>query len=134
MPIFKVSTRLQSGLVETALAEHIADKTNWRALLKGNNDDIDLTAKAAELIPLIDEKLQQVKLTYGQDAVTVLDEQITQIHYPVLEFPSKITSFNFDKNPQVSGTLMGIKGQYLLFDNGVINIRKFGSYEVSCQH
>ena len=32
LPIFKVRTRLQSGLVETALAEFISDKTNWRAL------------------------------------------------------------------------------------------------------
>lgn len=130
LPIFKVSTRLQSGKVETALAEHIADKTNWRALLKGNNEDMDLKAKAAELIPLIGERLEQVKLEFGADAVTELDEQVTQIHYPVLEFPTKITSFNFDKKPEVSGTLMGIKGQYLLFDTGVINIRKFGSYEV----
>ncbi|MCJ8272411.1 MAG: DUF2797 domain-containing protein, partial [Psychrosphaera sp.] len=30
MPIFAVSTRLQSGLVETALAQFIGDKTNWR--------------------------------------------------------------------------------------------------------
>lgn len=134
MPIFKVSTRLQSGKVETALAEHIADKTNWRALLKGNNEDLDLKAKAQELIPLIGERLEQVKLEFGANAVTQLDEPITQIHYPVLEFPTKITSFNFDKKPEVSGTLMGIKGQYLLFDTGVINIRKFGSYEVTVEH
>ena len=43
----------------------------------------------------------------------------------------KIVSHNFDKNPEVTGVLNGIKGQYLLFDTGVINIRKFGSYEVT---
>lgn len=133
LPIFKVSTRLQSGLVETALAEHIADKTNWRALLKGVNDDIDLKARAQELIPLIDERLNEVRLKYGADAVETLDEEVLNIAFPVLEYPTKITSFNFDKNPEVTGTLMGIKGQYLIFDNGVINIRKFGSYEVEVE-
>jgi hypothetical protein len=47
-----------------------------------------------------------------------------------LEFPEKIKSHNFDKNPMVEGILMGIKGQYLMFDTGVINIRKFSSYDV----
>jgi hypothetical protein len=56
--------------------------------------------------------------------------EVTSIRYPVLEFPEKIKSHNFDKNPLVEGTLMGIKGQYLMFDTGVINIRKFSSYEV----
>ena len=51
--------------------------------------------------------------------------------FPVTEHPSKITSFNFDKDPVVSGVLQGIKGQYLIFDNGVINIRKFTSYEIT---
>ena len=55
---------------------------------------------------------------------------VTSIRYPVLEFPEKIKSHNFDKHPLVEGTLMGIKGQYLIFDTGVINIRKFTSYEV----
>ena len=30
----------------------------------------------------------------------------------------------------VEGTLMGIKGQYLMFDTGVINVRKFTGYEI----
>jgi hypothetical protein len=130
MPIFAVNTRLQSGLVETALAQYIADKTNWRALLKGVNPDMDLKAKADELLPQIDDALADIKLKFGDEAVTRLSEDITSINYPVLQYPTKITSFNFDKNPEVEGTLLGIKGQYLIFDNGVINIRKFGSYEV----
>jgi hypothetical protein len=55
------------------------------------------------------------------------------LHFPVIEFPTKISSFNFDKTPEVSGVLMGIKGQYLLFDKGVINMRKFSSYQISAK-
>ena len=131
LPIFKVQTRLQSGLVETALAEFIADKTNWRAMLKGDNPDIDLKARAEELIPQIEARLDEVKLQYGEDAVEKLDEDLVDLEFPVSEYPTKITSFNFDKNPVVTGVLKGIKGQYLIFDNGVINIRKFTSYEVT---
>jgi hypothetical protein len=35
-----------------------------------------------------------------------------------------------DKDPLVSGVLQGIKGQYLLLDSGVINIRKYAGYQV----
>lgn len=131
LPIFKVTTRLQSGLVETALAEFIADKTNWRAMLKGNADDIDLKAEATKLIPQISHRLQQIQLQYGEDAVEQLDEAVVDLQYPVEQYLTKISSFNFDKTEQASGRLMGIKGQYLIFDSGVINIRKFTSYHVN---
>ncbi|WP_286267907.1 DUF2797 domain-containing protein [Thalassotalea atypica] len=134
LPIFRVSTRLQSGLVETALAEFIADKTNWRAMLKGSAEDIDLKAKSSELIPLIEQRLAQIKLQFGEEAVERLDEDVVNLHFPVERYLSKISSFNFDKTPEVSGELIGIKGQYLILDSGVINIRKFGSYHVSAEY
>tara|TARA_R110000744_G_scaffold138143_1_gene248838 strand:+ start:1899 stop:2732 length:834 start_codon:yes stop_codon:yes gene_type:complete len=133
LPIFKVSTRLQSGLVEVALAEFIADKTNWRAMLKGSADALDLKAIASELKPKIAEKLASVSLKYGADAVTELDEEVVHLNFPVQQYLSKISSFNFDKTAEVSGTLVGIKGQYLIFETGVINLRKFTSYHVSLQ-
>ncbi|WP_408607201.1 DUF2797 domain-containing protein [Colwellia chukchiensis] len=131
LPIFKVSTRLQSGLVEVALAEFIADKTNWRTMLKGNAEPLDLKALAQALKPKIAEKLASVRLKYGTDAVTELDEEVIDLHFPVTQYLSKISSFNFDKTPEVSGILVGIKGQYLIFETGVINLRKFTSYHVS---
>jgi hypothetical protein len=133
LPIFKVSTRLQSGLVEIALAEFINDKTNWRAMLKGNADPIDLVAQSKRLIPMIAEKLKVIKLNYGDDAVQELDNDMVELYFPVEQFPEKVSSFNFDKTPEISGILMGIKGQYLIFDTGVINIRKFTSYQVSAK-
>lgn len=133
LPIFKVSTRLQSGLVEVALAELIADKTNWRAMLKGSADSVDLKLIAKDLRPKIAEKLADLALQYGEDAINELDENVVDLHFPVQEYLTKISSFNFDKTPEVSGRLMGIKGQYLIFDSGVINIRKFTSYHVNLQ-
>lgn len=131
LPIAKVKNRLISGLVEIELAKLIADKTNWRTLLKGNNEPLALKEAALELLPQVEETIAKIQAEHGEDSVELLDENILDITFPVNEFPTKIVSHNFDKNPEVTGVLNGIKGQYLLFDTGVINIRKFGSYEVT---
>ncbi|PSW19940.1 DUF2797 domain-containing protein [Photobacterium sanctipauli] len=130
LPILKVKTRQISGLAEVALADMVADKTNWRAMLKGDNDPLPLKEEAARLLPEIEAKINELLALYGEDAVETLDEEIVDILYPVEQYPTKITSHNFDKEPVVEGVLLGIKGQYLIFDTGVINIRKFTSYEV----
>ncbi|EGU31723.1 DUF2797 domain-containing protein [Vibrio scophthalmi] len=130
LPILKVKSRYISGLVEIELAKHIADKTNWRTLLKEDGAPLPLEEKFAQLLPLIEEKIAEIKQQFGDDAIEILNEAITPIAYPVNEHPTKIVSHNFDKNPVVTGTLKGIKGQYLIFDTGVINVRKFTSYEV----
>ncbi|HEY7773764.1 MAG TPA: DUF2797 domain-containing protein [Marinagarivorans sp.] len=130
LPIFKVKSRHVSGLVEVALAKLVADKTHWQAMLKGNSEDIDLNAKAGELIPLIAESLAQITIEHGDDAIESLDAEVQAIHYPITEFPKKVKSYNLDKEPVLSDVLTGIKGQYLVFENGVINIRKYTSYEV----
>lgn len=134
LPILKVKSRHLSGLVETAIAEFLADKTNWRAMLKGDNVELDLHEKARRLLPQIDARIYSLRLQYGYDAVEPVKHDIVDISYPVEAFPTKITSLNFDKNPVVSGVLQGIKGQYLIFDTGVINIRKFTSYEVTAEY
>lgn len=128
--IYKVNTRQQSGFVETTFKDLIADKTNWRALLKGNAEDRDLISEAKTLKSKLQDKLDGLITQYGGDEIESVEQDVVEIDYPVLEFPTKIVSHNFDKNPLVEGTLMGIKGQYLIFDTGVINIRKFSSYEV----
>lgn len=130
LPIFKVKTRYISGLIEVEIAKHIADKTNWRALLKGDGDPLALQEECARLMALVEPRVAEIKQEFGDDAITPLTESITQLSYPVTEHPTKITSHNFDKNPEVQGVLKGIKGQYLIFDTGVINVRKFTSYEV----
>lgn len=131
LPIFKVKTRYISGLIEVELAKHIADKTNWRTLLKEDGQPIALEDKFAELLPHILTVIESIKQEHGDDAIEILSGEITPIEYPVEQHPVKIVSHNFDKNPVVSGILQGIKGQYLILDTGVINIRKFGSYEVT---
>jgi|TARA_R110000851_G_scaffold14121_2_gene47807 hypothetical protein len=134
LPIFKVSTRKMSGLIEVELAKFINDKTHWQAMLKGHNDDVDLVEQAAQLIPLIEDKLQALAAEHQDIVIERLDANIQAISYPITQFPVKVKSHNFDKIAEVSGILQGIKGQYLIFDTGVINIRKFSSYEVDVSY
>ena len=129
--IFKVSTRQQSGFVEMAFKDLIADKTNWRTMLKGNAEPRDLIAEGESLKAKLNDSLDKIVTQFDGGEIESLTNDLVEINYPVLEFPEKIKSHNFDKNPVVEGTLMGIKGQYLIFDTGVINIRKFTSYDVS---
>jgi hypothetical protein len=131
LPIFRVKTRFLSGLVETLFKKTLADKTNWRAMLKGQAEPIDLIAIRDQLYQEYEQGLKEIELEHGPGAITFLPElEVTQLEYPVLEYPTKISSLNFDKTPEIEGKLMGIKGQYLLLDTGVINLRKFTSYNI----
>ncbi len=131
LPVFKVSNRLQSGKIERILGEHVADKTNWRKMLKNEVEVLDLAAIRDQLFETCSEGLLAMERACGLEAIQRLPEAETvDIHYPVLNYPLKVSSFNFDKTPDVSGVLQGIKGQYLILDTGVINMRKFTAYQV----
>lgn len=131
-PIFRVASRLHSGLVEATFKAHIADKTNWQAMLKADAEPVDLEDVQRRLMDDCSAELDALMQAHGIQAITELvDEPDIHIRYPVLEYPRKVTSLNPDKTPSLGGTLLGIKGQYLLFDTGVINMRKYGGYQLS---
>ena len=131
LPIFKVQSRYISGLVEVVIAKHISDKTSWQQMLKNNVEVIDLAVKRDELMETCKTELADITQRFGPQAIECLpDEQSVDIHYPVKRYPDKVKSFNLDANPIVSGILEGIKGQYLLLDTGVINLRKYSGYEL----
>ncbi|MEJ5863309.1 DUF2797 domain-containing protein [Pseudomonas farsensis] len=132
LPIMRVATRQQSGLVEDLLRSQVPDRTNWRALLKGNAEVLDLVAVREQIFDACADGLRELQGRFGLQAIQPLaDAEVVQIDYPVQAYPQKIVSFNLDKNPVVEGTLLGIKGQYLIFDTGVINIRKYTAYQLA---
>lgn len=131
LAIMRVRSRLQSGSLEVLFKQHVADKTNWRDMLKGCDHRTDLQAEKQRLLELIGKDVDDLTQRFGFHAISVLTGvDPVLIEYPILEYPEKISSFNFDKDPIVEGTLMGIKGQYLIFDTGVINMRRFGGYNL----
>ena len=122
----RTPNRYIAGLMEVALKAHIADKTNWRKMLSGSDPgESNLLEEKQRLTPLVPAELAQY---------ITLDKKPLELVYPVLEYPGKIKSLNFEKDQLVSGVLMGIKGQYLMLDqNRVINMRKFGGYLIRLQ-
>lgn len=131
LPIFRVQTRYQAGLIEDCIREHVADKTSWQKMLKGDAEPADLAAIRDDLLAKSESGLELLEQEFGLQALQRLyNETTTQIDFPVTRFPEKVKSFNLDKAPVVEGELQGIKGQYLILDTGVINIRKYTGYNV----
>lgn len=121
--IARTENRHQAGLLEVALKQHVADRTDWRAMLRSHQPE------APDLL----EARHRCKQWLSADLLGCLtdDELPVDIHFPVEQYPEKIKSLNLAKEPQVGGQLQGIKGQYLLLDGGrVLNIRKHSGYRV----
>ena len=120
VPIAKTPNRYLCGVIEVALKTYLSDRTAWQRMLKNEIAHIDLAAKRDEIIQLIPEEYQQYVLS---------DEEVLHINFPVNEYPEKVKSLSFDKTPVIEGRLMGIKGQYLLFEGGqVLNMRNHQAY------
>ncbi|QIB52543.1 DUF2797 domain-containing protein [Pseudomonas sp. OIL-1] len=132
LPIMRVSARQYSGLLEDLLRKQVADKTNWRKLLRGEPEPMNLRTLRDTLLEGAREGIDALHSRYGLQAFQPLDDaQELEIRYPVLEYVEKPKSANLDKEPVLEGTLLGIKGQYLLLDTAVINIRKYTSYNMA---
>ena len=117
-----VPSRLASGLVETELKEIFADKTNWRALLTGKSQEVDLLKSRSDLI----EAKPELFNTHGGSYTT--STSVVEIEYPVNSYLEKAKSGNLDKNPEISGVLHGVRGQYLLIGEVGVNVRKYQGY------
>ena len=132
LAIFRVSNRLLSGKIEVALKAHVADKTDWRKMLKGVPENVDLMQRRDELVAIVKDEIEEIKKDYEDTEVEFLrDKKPVNIEFPVKAYPEKVKSLNFDKTPQIEGTLLGIKGQYLILDTGVLNMRKFAGYHIT---
>lgn len=132
LPVFRVKTRYQSGLVEVMFKAHVADRTDWRKMLQGSAAELDLPSIRDQLLAQCSEQITALQQRFGVEAIALLaDESVINITYPVQQYPAPVKSLNFDKTPAISGILQGIKGQYLILDIGVLNIRKFSGYDIT---
>ncbi len=113
--IVEVPNRYLAGITEIALKDHVSDKTNWRKMLTNNVLDLDLVEIRDSLKQYIPDEAQEYYIASNSE---------THIHFPVLQYPTKLNTLNLEKTPHYEGVLIGIKGQYLLFKNDVVfNVR-----------
>jgi len=131
IPLLQTSQRYYAGLVEIALKEHMNDKTDWRRMLKGEPESVDMAAERQRVLMLAGDTIADMHQQYGEQSVTVpVSAEAVALSFPVDHYPEKVKAHNFDKDPLVEGILHGIKGQYLILDTGVFNVRKFGGYHI----
>lgn len=122
MAILETPNRYLAGQAEVLIKQHITDKTGWQKMLKGVTTDKKLREVKKQVKSYLNEEL----LTYWLE-----NDDITSIAYPILKHPEKVKSINLKKTPEFSGKLMGIKGQYLIFEDGrVFNVRNHSGYVV----
>lgn len=113
--IVEVPNRYLAGITEVALKDHVADKTNWRKMLKNDIEDVDLIDWRNNLKNYIPKEARDYYIENNSE---------THLSFPVEKYPMKPKSLNLEKTPTYQGTLVGIKGQYLIFeDETVFNVR-----------
>lgn len=123
IPLVEVPNRYLAGITEVALKNHFSDKINWKKMLLNDVAPIDLIVRRNEAQVLLPAEVM--------DYFATTPEKLYTLEYPVLEYPKKIKSLNIATTPIFSGKLMGIKGQYLIFEDGtVFNVRSYEGFVV----
>ena len=108
--------RQLAGEMEVALKDVFSDRTHWRNMLKSATPD------AAALLEAKDEALDALGVAY--EPFFDEEDEVHTLEFPVLHHPEKVTSTKLDKAPVISGKLVGVKGQYWMWEDGrVWNVR-----------
>ena len=128
LPMVCTASRRLAGQLELELAGCVADRTDWRRLVSRDATPVDL---AAERDRLLDRFRDAIEAPGADAASAATDAEPHHFVYPVLRYPNRIRAIDLHKHPLVEGTLLGIKGQYLMLDVGVLNVRKHTGFEVS---
>ena len=114
--IVEVPNRYLAGITEVALKDHVSDKTNWRKMVSNTIVDVDLEAEKEKLAQYIPDEVMPYYIESKSKEIN--------INFPVNQYPEKVKSLNLEKTPEYEGVLKGIKGQYLIFEDGtVFNVR-----------
>jgi hypothetical protein len=125
LPLGLVADRLTAGLVEIELAKVMSDRTKWQLMLTDFAKSTELAATKLKLVA-------EFSNLFEQHQVELLPNCMIEINYPVSSYSAKLKSLSLDDGV-VEGKLLGVKGQYFIFEHGVINIRKFQGYEITLE-
>jgi hypothetical protein len=113
--IVEVPNRYLAGITEVALKDYVSDKTNWRSMLKNDIKDENLVEWRERLKAYVPDEVKDYFIESNTE---------TNLEFPVNKYPEKPKSLNIKKVQSYTGTLVGIKGQYLIFeDETVFNVR-----------
>jgi hypothetical protein len=143
----KVGSRHQAGMLEHLLSQKYADKSHWLKMLKSGNSrlgNLEFERGRLDALAFLREKLaspeaQQFRapcppeLPHSADIELLETATVVEIEYPLWNpVPEKISSLNLEKSPTISSEILGVKGQYLLLNEGVFNVRRHEGFVVTC--
>lgn len=133
VPLFETHNRRTAGLIEVQAKTLVSDRTQWRKMLQFVAQPEDMFQVAVDLQTQMLALAQKAHPDWEEgvfESMPLNESAIQTIEYPVEIYPEKISSINLEKPPEVEAKLLGIKGQYIITDKGVMNIRKYTGYQV----
>ncbi len=126
--LIRTATRREAGLVEKDLTDlGWKGQSQWRDLLKGitSVDPEDMPALYEQALSDATLSAQNRALSYR---ILPCDNKVFTPIYPLECFLDKAKSLSFPG--QYCGILRGIRGQYLFFDDGAVNMRSYEGHDV----
>lgn len=126
IPLLSVTSRYHSGLVEDKMRAFVNDKTQWRQMLRSDIAVLNMAEEREKLMALASEPLNALDIPW-----TLCETPAVELVYPVLEFPNKVQALKLTDAQPIEGTFLGVKGQYMILDTGVFNVRALAGYSVS---
>ena len=113
--LIEVPNRYLAGVAEVKLKDKFSDKTNWRKMLTSNIDESDIIS---------DKKIAFEALGSDFEKYFKINSQLIKFNYQIQQPVESVKSVSLKKSNDVEGKLIGVKGQYLIFeDSTVFNVR-----------
>lgn len=123
MVLARTENRFQAGQIEVALKGSFGDKTPWQRMLKNDIPEIDLDRAKEEMAGALSAEHRKW---------VVEESELYQFEYPVSQYPTKVKSVKLDRDKKISSVLKGVRGQYLIFDEGrVLNVRAHAGFKIA---
>lgn len=130
IPLWQVPTRQISGFVEHAMLQWVKDRTQWQTMLRKKTTEYDLRDHAIDLRQKASDTLA-LNLKTQKANRTILDDEVYRFNFPVMTYPSTCRSLKPKEDESYQAILWGFKGQYMITDQWVMNIRNHSGYQIS---
>jgi len=113
--LIKVPNRYLAGIAEVKLKQKFSDKTNWRKMLTSQINDSNLKNEKDEALEFLGDDFKDYFM---------IDAEVIKFNYQIDIPVDSVKSVSLKKSDEINGKLIGIKGQYLIFeDSSVFNVR-----------
>ena len=120
--LIEVPNRYLAGIAEVKLKDKFSDKTNWRKMLTNNIEEGKIIDIKEDALDILGSEFKDYFKT---------DNKIVKFNYYRENQIDNVKSTSLKKTDTIEGKLIGIKGQYLIFeDSTVFNVRSNEGYRV----